>query len=227
MENVDYSIKAKCSIDKDGDNQNICLLTETSLLIKQNGRVSSFPLTWIKNISFKSKKYIIPIVIGGIIAPLAALGLFQYYLNPWIMMSILMISLLGMYYGVEGGLALCIETPIKEYDFFIKKSSPNLRAFIAFVMAEIRQDNLKYFIKIDKSRWDEIKKNGHLEVTRSGIELSFIKPEYQSETDIVLQIMTENIPFEIKYVENTSKELVPKVFQNIPISHITKSGDND
>jgi uncharacterized protein (DUF952 family) len=227
IEDNDYSIKAKCGLDKDGDGQNICFLTETSLMIKQNGKTSSYPLSWVRNLTFKTKKYLIPIVIGGIVAPLAAIGLFQYYLNPWVMMSVLLIALLGIYYGIEGGLALCVETPIKEYDFFIKKSTPNLRAFVAFVMADIRQDSVKYYIKIDKSEWSKAQKKGYIEVTPIGIELTYIVPEYNNETEVILNIVTEKIPIEIKYVENESNDLAPKIFQHIPISHITISGEND
>lgn len=214
---------AKCYLDKEGDNKNISYLTSTSLHVILNNKTYSFFNYWIKNIGFKQKKFLIPIVLGGIAGPLAALGLFQYYLNHWVMLSIMMAAVFSIYYGIEGGLALCIETPIKEYDMFIKKATPQLKAFIAFVGSSLSGNEIGFYFKISNHDWEEANNLGYYTPPSSGIVLSNSKP-LKEEESVILEILPKKLTFEIKYELEQNDKLVPVVYEKIPLGQIKKIG---
>jgi hypothetical protein len=220
MNGIEENIIAKCYIDKEGDENNVCFLSDTSLHLIVKGRTSSFFVQWVLDISFKRKKYLLPIILGGIIAPLAALGLFQYYLNPWIMMSFLIISSMSIYYGFEGGLALCITTPIKEYDFFIKKATPNLKAFMSYARRTIEGDSIRFYFKLKQKDWENAKITGHFIPPESGIALSISPLKRKENTEVIVYLESKDLPVEIKYQDDGTGNLVPKVFNQLPIEFI-------
>ncbi|MEQ8245697.1 hypothetical protein [Fulvivirga sp.] len=221
--NQDEELIAKCFLDKEGDDKNISYLTSTSLHVILNNKTYSFFNYWIKNIGFKQKKFLIPIVLGGIAGPLAALGLFQYYLNHWVMLSIMMAAIFSIYYGIEGGLALCIETPIKEYDLFIKKTTPQLKAFIAFVSSSLSGNEIGFYFKIGNQDWDEANSLGYYVPPSRGIILSNSKPS-KEEGKVILEILPKELTFEIKYKLDKNEKLVPVVYEKIPLGQIKKIG---
>ncbi len=219
MLSTEEEIIAKCYVGSDGDERNVCYLSKTSLHLNINNHLSSFFVQWISDISLKRKKYLMPIVIGGIVAPLAALGLFQYYLNPWLMMGILLVSLLSIYYGYEGGLALCVVTPIKEYDFFIKTATPNLKAFLAYSKQAINEDSIKFYFKLTDREWEVAKKVEELLPNEKGLELSML-PISSKTPETSYYIESKDLPVEIKYVDDGSGNVVPKIFNALPIAFI-------
>lgn len=218
-------IIAKCYLYKDGDEKNLCLLSEETLTVILNSKKEIFFNHWIKSISFKKKKYLIPIVFGGIAASLAGLGLFQYYLNPWVMLSLMFGAALIMYYGIVGGLALTIETPIKEYDFFIGKATPNMQSFIAFANTIIHGDSILFYSLIQSNTWNEAKKLDTLKVPKSGLKLKTTKPA-KKEGYEVISIQSKELPVEIKY-STEGEELTPTIYQDIPISLISEHPELD
>ncbi|HNP19330.1 MAG TPA: hypothetical protein PKL31_12905 [Fulvivirga sp.] len=226
MLSIEEDIIAKCYVDRDGDEKNVCYLSKTSLHLNINNRLSSFFVQWITDITLKRKKYLMPIVIGGIVAPLAALGLFQYYLNPWLMMGILLIALLSIYYGYEGGLALCIVTPIKEYDFFIKTATPNLKAFLAYTKQAINEDSIKFYFKLKDDQWDLAKKVGEVIPEKQGLELSML-PINSKAPESSFYIESKDLPVEIKYVDDGSGNVVPKIFNPLPVAFINNIEQTD
>ncbi|MTI40133.1 hypothetical protein [Fulvivirga lutimaris] len=221
--NQDEELIAKCYLDKEGDNNNISYLTSTSLHVTINSKTYSFFNYWIKNIGFKQKKFLIPIVLGGIAGPLAALGLFQYYLNHWVMLSIMMAAVFSIYYGIEGGLALCIETPIKEYDLFLKKTTPQLKAFIAFVSSSLSGNEIGFYFKISIQDWNKANELDFYEPPSSGIMLSNSKP-LKEDRHVILEILPKELTFEIKYELEQNDKLVPMVYEKIPLGQIKKIG---
>lgn len=221
--NPEEELIAKCYLDEEGDNGNVSYLTSTSLHIIQNNKTHSFFNYWIKNIGFKQKKYLIPIVLGGIAGPLAALGLFQYYLNHWIMLSIMMAAIFSIYYGIEGGIALCVETPIKEYDLFLRKTSPQLRAFISFVGNSLSGNQIGFYFKVSSDEWKEITQAGFYQPPSKGIALTNVKPITELDW-VTLEIATKELTFEIKYEQLENGRLVPMVYDKIPLNQIRKIG---
>ena len=137
------------------------------------------------------------------------------------MLSILMTALLSIYYGIEGGLALSIETPIKEYDFFIKKATPQLQAFIAFVSNSLSGNQIGFYFQISEQEWNEARLLGFYEPKRNGIKLSNSLPSSQ-ENNIILEIILKDLPFEVKYELQKEGSLAPMIYDKIPLHQIKK-----
>lgn len=126
------AIIATSYIGKEGNENNRCYLSKESLFVRYKGKLEKFDLQEISDIRFKHKLFLMPIVVGGIIAPLCLLALVKAIGNPWLVLSGLVAGLLFIYYGYEGSPTLSILTRVKEYDFFIKKTTPNLLAFTKY-----------------------------------------------------------------------------------------------
>lgn len=216
------SIVAKCYLKRDNDENNVCLLTESTLVIRYKGKSDHYFIHWVKNIAFKRRIFLIPIVFGGISASLAGIGLFQYFLNPWIMLSILFTSALAIYYGIQGSMALVIITPIKEYDYFISHVSENLRAFSAFAYNQSMGNQIDFYLIMTQNEYTETQANGFFLPLKAGIPLSTVKPSV-SENEVILKVKTEELPFEIKYIKTETGDLTPYIFDKIPISHLKEA----
>ncbi len=208
---------AKCYLKDKNDEGNICLLTEESLHIKYKSRESIFFNHWITEISFKHKKFLIPIVFGGISASFSAVGLFQYYLNPWLMLTLFFSSIMFIYYGLHGSMALVVKTPIKEYDFFINNITDNLKAFSAFASTAIKGDEIVFYFLVKKSDLVEIQTSGYLQPNSDGLKLSTNKPE-PSKGQVLCCFESKKLPFEVKYINSKNGRLEPFVFDKIPLS---------
>ncbi|MEQ9169275.1 MAG: hypothetical protein RLO12_23680, partial [Fulvivirga sp.] len=138
-------------------------------------------------------------------------------------LSIMMAAIFSIYYGIEGGLALCIETPIKEYDLFIKKTTPQLKAFIAFVSSSLSGNEIGFYFKIGNQDWDEANSLGYYVPPSRGIILSNSKPS-KEEGKVILEILPKELTFEIKYKLDKNEKLVPVVYEKIPLGQIKKIG---
>ncbi|MTI22168.1 hypothetical protein E1176_14145 [Fulvivirga sp. RKSG066] len=112
-----------------GDEKNRCFLSKKSLFIKYKGRLEQFDLSDIQELNFKHKLLLLPLILGGILAPFALLALLKDLGNPWLLLSGMVLGILLIYYGYDGTPTLSIATKVKEFDFFIKKPTPNLLAF--------------------------------------------------------------------------------------------------
>ena len=137
------------------------------------------------------------------------------------MLSIMMTAIFSIYYGIEGGLALCVETPIKEYDLFIKKTTPQLKAFIAFVSSSLSGNEIGFYFKISEVEWENSVSAGHYVPPSNGIILSNSKP-INEEGTVTLEIIPKELTFEINYELDQNDKLVPKVYEKIPLSQIKK-----
>ena len=211
---------AKAYLRADGDDNNVCLLYENHLIIYFKSKKSSFPVEWIHQLSFQQKIYLIPIVFGGISSALSGLALYNYNFNPWIVLSLLFGSL---YFGIQGGMALVVRTPIKDYDYFILESTENMKAFIAFYNNYRNGYKVSYYLHLNKVELERVKSQGYIQNTNDGILLHKSKshnPEINS-----IQLKSEGNSFVIKYVSDEGNSLVPKVFGKIPVEALVKSND--
>jgi len=129
----DEAVIATSFIGKDGDEKNQCFLSKESLFVQYRGRIERFSLDNIVDIQFKHKLILFPLITGGIIAPLCLLAILNDLGNPWALLSGMVAGLLMTYYGYEGTPSLSVTSKVKEYDFFIRKPTPNLKAFIKYV----------------------------------------------------------------------------------------------
>lgn len=215
------SFLAKCYIQEENNEDNTCYLSRDNLYIKKRGIISHFPLDSIINITFKNKIFLIPIVFGGIIGSLSMIALFNAYYNVWVMMSLMMGGFALLYYGVEGGHALIVQTNVKEYDFFIRSASPNLKSFVTFVVnfQHRGEDALIHYFVLNKDIWDVTLVSGHLEL-KSSITLSAQKPTY-SQDEVLLAVNISEVGANLRYIiDSKLNKLVPVIENKIPIEHI-------
>jgi len=146
----DEAIIATSYIAKDGDNNNRCFLSKNTLFVKYRGKMEHYSLESVSDIQFKHKLILFPLIAGGVIAPLCLLALLNSIGNPWLLLSGMVAGLLMIYYGYEGTPTLSINSKIKEYDFFIKKPTPNLLAFVKYVRQIYTFGPDGYFFYLDK-----------------------------------------------------------------------------
>ncbi|MEQ8927151.1 MAG: hypothetical protein RLO81_15125 [Fulvivirga sp.] len=210
---------AKCYLSVEGDENNCCFISNDSLTVIKNAKKNNYPLEWVKQVYFKEKIFLIPIVFGGISASLSALALFEYFLNPWIMLSVLFLSSLVVYYGIQGGTALVIVTPIKEYDFFLKNVSDNLKAFVAYTNATLSGVETSYYVILDGNQEKYLEQKGELKLPESGLRLATSKPTTHSA---VYLIHFNDPTFEIRYQKDSARQLNPVLFGILKLESVKK-----
>lgn len=212
---------AKAYLKTDGDDNNVCLLYDNHLILYFNSKKSSFPIEWIHQLFFQQKIYLIPIVFGGISSALSGLALYNYNFNPWIVLTLLFGSLFVLYYGIQGGMALVVRTPIKDYDFFVLDSSENMKAFIAFFNNYRNGYDVSYYLHLNETDLEIIKSKGFIQDSNDGILLQVSKSSEQGIYSFKLD--TNGYSFVIKYVSDHNNTLIPKVFGKIPVEAFLKS----
>ena len=212
---------AKCYLKNEGDENNVCHLFEDHLQVIFKGRMNSFFINWINDVSLKHRIFLGPIILGGIVTSLSGVGLFTYYMNPWLLIFTVFAGLFSIYYGYTGGISLMVVTPIKEYDFFVFESTENLKAFVTYLQQHIKGVEVQFYFKIDESALDEAHKIGHLNMPKEGIVLYNTAPKAEAG-QVIVKLNTHNLPVEIRYIQQQGAGMVPMLFADIPIAHISK-----
>lgn len=103
-----------------GDDHTVFHLGTKKLSIIKKGETVSFYLKNIQNVSLELKKMILPILLGGTIAPLTFLDILKNGNNTWWAISVAFSALLLLYYGLRGRYQLKISLDYSEHHFFIK-----------------------------------------------------------------------------------------------------------
>lgn len=93
------------------------------LSITKNNKTEYFYLKDIRNVSLELKKMILPILLGGTIAPLTFLDILKTGNNTWWAISVAFGALLSLYYGLRGRYQLKISLDYAEHHFFIKNKN--------------------------------------------------------------------------------------------------------
>ena len=93
------------------------------LSITKNNKTEYFYLKDIRNVSLELKKMILPILLGGTIAPLTFLDILKTGNNTWWAISIAFGALLSLYYGWRGRYQLKISLDYAEHHFFVKNKN--------------------------------------------------------------------------------------------------------
>ena len=115
-----------CTIDFDG----FMKLTNQRLIVYEDQKLMKFPIQEVSNLEIGYKKFILPVIIGGIIAPLSLLAAFAGYFQFWIGMGLFITGLLLFYYGMQGGHQVIVHGPQADYKFFIDERTKQIEAFV-------------------------------------------------------------------------------------------------
>lgn len=219
------AVLAFCYIGKEGDDKNICYLTKENLLIRYKSRLSKFSHSEIQGMSFEHKILLFPLILGGIITPLSIHGLLNTFLNPWLLLTCMVSGLFLMYYGWDGSSTMTVKTKIKDYDFFIRQPSSNLKAFAEYVQHYISDDvnARRFYFIINKNEWTNTKAAGLLNV-KQPIHLynwRDIHRERRNGDNIILAVDPTENDIQITFQKTSdNKNLQPVISKNIPIGDI-------
>jgi hypothetical protein len=107
---------------KANDTTTFHLGTKKLSIIKKN-KTDFFHLKEIKSVSLELKKMILPILVGGTVAPLTFLDILKNGNNTWWAITIAFGTLLLLYYGWRGRYQLKISLHHTERYFFIKNKN--------------------------------------------------------------------------------------------------------
>ena len=138
---------------KEGDLRNICYISKHSLLVVRNGKPTQIDIDLIQSLKISHKRFLLPILAGGTFASFSILVILLQYFDPLISIPIFLMGLFIFYYGYNGSDSLIVMgfQPIKEV--FLPSISPNVKAFIDFVNADIlrrQDDQMNLFIIINQ-----------------------------------------------------------------------------
>lgn len=159
-------IVASSPLGRVDDKKNQCFISKEKLIIRRNSRVTKFELADISPLFIENKILLIPLVLGGITAPLAVLALLKTTGNPWILLSLLIGGLALLYYGYEGSPSLTVRTKVKDFHHFITSPTPNLKAFITYANEIIAfgMEGISFYLSLSNEEWMLAQRVGQIEV---------------------------------------------------------------
>jgi len=234
-------IKAFCYLGKSDDAQNKILLGDHELIIIQKGKSHQFELNLIKEINFNDRKLLLPLVAGGILAPLSFIGIIENSLDPWLLLIIFFVGLISFYYGWRGITTITIDIFFNEQDFPLHQISQNLRVFVDFINSLLpankdlkKKESMIYHLALKKS-WkkqlkegyykpDSLHKQGFIHASswkqiRATYNRHFSRPNQL----LIIVIDPLKVNSEIKYeISSEGDQLYPHIFGPLNQNAISK-----
>lgn len=144
-------------LQQDEDRDNKCTLTSQRLVVIHRGTVNSFERHHIKSLDFSKRRIMLPLVSGGIMAPLSLIAIFLNLYNPWPLMFVFFLGLALFYLGWQQHPVLTVRDSVKEHDFFLQEVTPNLYAFVSFARQVIFQGSSLMFYPVLLEEWEKVK----------------------------------------------------------------------
>lgn len=126
---------ASVYLKQSGDEQNKMLLTDRDLVVIYRGKEYVFSHSLFNGLEVGYRKYLFPLIIGGILLPLSFLAIATHDFSPFYLILFLLTGFYLIYTGWSGSPVLSIMYEPKEFDFPLFHISDNLKAFIAFTNA--------------------------------------------------------------------------------------------
>lgn len=114
-------------------------LTDRKLYINHRKSKKHWNLNSIISIDIKFKRLMLPLVIGGISAPLSFVALVSNFLHLWTGLAILFIGILLMVYGYKGSYQLSIQMSSDSFSIFLDEKTKPVISFINQVKKNIRK----------------------------------------------------------------------------------------
>ncbi len=232
---------AICFLGNVNDKSNQCLLSENFLTIVRQGKIAAFQLDELQKLTFTQRKYMLPLIIGGVFAPLSVIAISENLFNPWGILIWLMFNLMLVYIGWLGFKALTLNFKDFHRDFPIKSYSSNLREFVAFTNEYIVKRSIRstdtmepvYHI-IDASRWeaakeesffraDSLAKEGFIHLCRKNQIQVVLNRHYPNQSGLLLlEINPLKLTHELKYeMVYENEALYPHLYGPLNIGAVT------
>jgi len=131
---------AKVYLLQDGDEANLCCIDKETLLIIRKGTVHRINLDLVREIDITGKRFLLPLLMGGVFAPFFFLTLIKGMFHPFINLSGFLVGIYLFYLGYTGSHSIVVRGHGVIKEIFLPSISPNLRAFIAFVNEQVLQN---------------------------------------------------------------------------------------
>lgn len=129
---------ALCYLQQADDERNKCLLTSEHFVVIYRGKVARFEHEQIKEVAFNQRRWLLPLIAGGITASFSLLAIFLGLYSLWPLFILFLIAALVFYWGWVYHPVLTVHDQVKEHDFPLSFISQNLRAFIQFTNEYLR-----------------------------------------------------------------------------------------
>ncbi len=105
-------------------------LSNKHLIVKQPERKLEYPIHNINKVSLAFKRMLLPLIGGGISAPLFAVALWNHLLHFWFGVGIIMAGVSLLYYGWLGTHQISIDTKENQIHYFADQNSPELENLV-------------------------------------------------------------------------------------------------
>lgn len=153
---------AKVYFLSENDEKNKLLVSEEKLLVMRKNHRKVYLLPALAHLKTEVKKYLLPVILGGIITPFAFLSYFINLFHPWIHLLSVLLGMLLFYIGWAGKSAFIVTYKNGDEDlYYLPSVSKNLLAFMDFVNSLLKNlpstfhGNLVYF-EVDQTRQIEL-----------------------------------------------------------------------
>ncbi len=132
---------AICYLHRADDERNRGWLTERHLVVQFRGKKHAFERVFLKTVAIEQRRAWLPLIAGGIAAPLSLLALMLSLYNSWVLICVFLPALLLLYLGWLPYPVLAVHDAVKPHDFRLPAVSANLRTFVRFANRIILQGN--------------------------------------------------------------------------------------
>jgi hypothetical protein len=123
---------AICYLRTEGDRGNQCILTTARMVITFRNKDHIFPLETITGIEIERKKMLLPLLSGGIIAPLSFIGFMNFLIAPALSIFAIISGILLFYIGWTGNEVLSINATNQFGQFPVRQGTGGVRDFIEY-----------------------------------------------------------------------------------------------
>lgn len=126
----------RCTFNK----HDALLLTNKRIYFTYNGKDHHLYLKSLTKLEFSFRRLMLPILTGGIIAPLSLIALFLQVLNLFVGFTMLLIGILLLYYGYRGTYQLVFHTPHKvSFAIFVDEPTREMAQFVSIANKMIKK----------------------------------------------------------------------------------------
>ena len=233
---------AICFLGAENDNKNQCRLSTHYFTVIRKGKVTSFELDEVCQLSTGTRKMMLPLILGGIFASLSVVAMAKDLFNPWGILIWFMLNLMFFYFGWLGYPVLSVELKGFHQDFQIKAKGKNIAEFIDFVnevllkrSRKIPVTNTIYHI-LDAPQWKEIeneayyspeslKKEGFIHFSTKK-QLPVVKEKYFKDKPdlILLHVDALKLTAELKYeLVYEQESLYPHLYGPLNLEAVIKA----
>jgi hypothetical protein len=114
-------------------------LTNKHLIVQQPYKKLHYPLHNVNKINLVFKRMLLPLISGGISAPLFAVALWNHLLHFWFGIGIIMAGVSLLYYGWLGTHQVSIDTNENQIHYFADEKTTELESLVTETNKAIQQ----------------------------------------------------------------------------------------